>query len=321
MEPTAIQPVGAAAPACRASVDDYIKVEKVGEGTYGVVYKAKNKVTGRLVAMKKIRLEADEEGIPSTAIREISILKELQYYDHPNIVSLLEILHEDSRLYLVFEFMPMDLKKYMDSLSQDQLVEISLVKSYLYQLCLALRFCHSKRIIHRDLKPQNLLINQEGGIKVADFGLGRAFSIPVRAYTHEVVTLWYRPPEILLGTQKYSVPVDVWSLGTIFAEMSSRKPLFHGDSEIDQLYRIFRILGTPTNAIWPGVTNLPDYKGMFPQWQSQPLHKCLPRLDAKGIDLLQQMLIYDPAKRISAKRSLEHPYFDDVDKTALSDIK
>lgn len=135
-----------------------------------------------------------------------------------------------------------------------------LVKSYMYQLLKGLEFCHSHRVLHRDLKPQNLLIDSHGCIKLADFGLARAFGIPIRAYTHEVVTLWYRAPEILMGARQYACPVDVWSVGCIFAEMITGRPLFPGDSEIDELFRIFRVLGTPTEASWPGVSQLPDYK-------------------------------------------------------------
>ena len=165
------------------------------------------------------------------------MLKELK---HPNIVSLEDVLMEENKLYLIFEFLSMDLKKYMDTLPVNKLMEPSLVRSYLFQITNAILFCHRRRILHRDLKPQNLLINKDGVIKVADFGLGRSFGIPVRIYTHEIVTLWYRAPEVLLGSSRYSCPVDVWSIGCIFAEMTTRKPLFQGDSEIDQLFRMFR---------------------------------------------------------------------------------
>lgn len=134
----------------------------------------------------------------------------------------------------------MDLKKYLDTFPPDVMLETRTVKSYLFQITSALLFCHQRRILHRDLKPQNLLIDQKGIIKVADFGLGRSLGIPVRIYTHEIVTLWYRAPEILLGSPRYSCPVDIWSVGCIFAEMATRKPLFQGDSEIDQLFRMFR---------------------------------------------------------------------------------
>ncbi|XP_030245822.1 cyclin-dependent kinase 1 [Drosophila navojoa] len=288
-------------------MEDFEKIEKIGEGTYGVVYKGRNRLTGQIVAMKKIRLESDDEGVPSTAIREISLLKELK---HRNIVCLEDVLMEENRIYLIFEFLSMDLKKYMDSLPPEKHLSSQLVKSYLYQITDAILFCHRRRVLHRDLKPQNLLIDRNGIIKVADFGLGRSFGIPVRIYTHEIVTLWYRAPEVLLGSPRYSCPVDIWSIGCIFAEMATRKPLFQGDSEIDQLFRMFRILKTPTEDIWPGVTSLPDYKNTFPCWSTNQLTSQLKNLDSDGIDLIQRMLVYDPVHRISAKDILDHPYFN-----------
>ncbi|XP_049739464.1 cyclin-dependent kinase 2 isoform X2 [Elephas maximus indicus] len=310
-------------------MENFQKVEKIGEGTYGVVYKAKNKVTGEVVALKKIRLDTETEGVPSTAIREISLLKEL---NHPNIVKLLDVIHTENKLYLVFEFLHQDLKKFMDASALTG-IPLPLIKSYLFQLLQGLAFCHSHRVLHRDLKPQNLLINAEGAIKLADFGLARAFGVPVRTYTHEVVTLWYRAPEILLGCKYYSTAVDIWSLGCIFAEMGAvltdvsvdlglsspcsqvtRRALFPGDSEIDQLFRIFRTLGTPDETVWPGVTSMPDYKASFPKWARQDFSKVVPPLDEDGRSLLSQMLHYDPNKRISAKAALAHPFFQDVTK-------
>jgi len=296
-------------------LEDFHKIEKIGEGTYGVVFKGRNKKTNEIVAMKKIRLESEDEGVPSTAIREISLLKELQ---HPNIVSLKDVLMQEAKLYLIFEFLTMDLKKYMDTnVPKDGQMDPVLVKSYTYQLLQGLLFCHQRRVLHRDLKPQNLLIDKNGAIKIADFGLARAFGIPVRVYTHEVVTLWYRAPEVLLGSPKYSCPIDIWSIGTIFAEMVNRRPLFQGDSEIDQLFRIFRVLRTPNEELWPGVTQLPDFKPTFPNWSTMNLKASMKKLEPSGLDLLDQMLVYDPAKRISAKRAMNHPYFDDLDKTTL----
>jgi cyclin-dependent kinase len=197
-------------------MERYQKMEKIGEGTYGVVYKAKDRVTGEIIALKKIRLEAEDEGIPSTAIREISLLKELQ---HPNIVRLYDVVHTERKLTLVFEFLDQDLKKYLDVC--DSGLGLPILKSFLYQLLTGVAFCHHHRVLHRDLKPPNLLINREGQLKLADFGLARAFGIPVRSYTHEVVTLWYRAPDVLLGSRKYSTPVDIWSVGCIFAEMAN----------------------------------------------------------------------------------------------------
>ncbi|KAG7087351.1 hypothetical protein E1B28_013326 [Marasmius oreades] len=348
----------------------YTKLEKVGEGTYGVVYKAKDNGTNEVVALKKIRLEAEDEGVPSTAIREISLLKELK---DDNIVRLLDIVHADQKLYLVFEFLDVDLKRYIEQGNQNRKpISLNIVKTvftgtvfirlysplsrailtyffdtlsrditgvvivdgeqhghhvvmssapfcpifsspkFLYQLNSGLLYCHSHRILHRDLKPQNLLIDKHDNLKLADFGLARAFGIPMRTYTHEVVTLWYRAPEVLLGGRHYSTAVDMWSVGCIFAEMALQgHPLFPGDSEIDQIFKIFRILGTPNEQGWPGVSQLPDYKPTFPQWSRQELSKIVPTLDEAGLDMLKKTLTYDSAKRISAKRALDHPYLAD----------
>ncbi|XP_018914243.2 cyclin-dependent kinase 2 [Bemisia tabaci] len=288
-------------------MEGYSSIEKIGEGTYGVVYKAKDLKTGKLVALKKFRLETDTEGVPATAIREISLLNQLQ---HPNVVKLLEVIQCETKLFLVFEFLYKDLKKYMDVCVGS--LSISLIKSYLHQLISAIDYCHRHLIIHRDLKPQNLLIDEVGHIKLADFGLARAFGLPLRCFTHEVVTLWYRAPEILLGTKIYTTAVDLWSVGCIFAEMLTKKPLFPGDSEIDQLFRIFRTLGTPDEDSWPGVTQLPDYKAVFPYWEQQELKEVVPRLDEEGIDLFSKLVKYDPVSRISARSALKHPFFANV---------
>lgn len=274
------------------------------------MYKATCNETGVTVALKKIRLEVEDEGVPSTALREISLLKELA---HPNIVDLMDVEHSENRLYLVFEWLDKDLKKYMDSCGPDGM-STPLIKSYMFQLLKGMAVCHSRGIMHRDLKPQNLLINRQGELKIADFGLARAFQIPIRAYTHEVVTLWYRAPEILLGQRQYACPVDMWSIGVIFAEMVNRRPLWPGDSEIDELYKIFRTLGTPTEQSWPNVSRLPDYKPTFPKWPGSSLKRTVPTLDDQGFDLLQQMLHYEPIARITAKAALEHPWFADMDR-------
>ncbi|KAH0456155.1 hypothetical protein IEQ34_014062 [Dendrobium chrysotoxum] len=290
-------------------MDQYEKVEKIGEGTYGVVYKARDKLTNETIALKKIRLEQEDEGVPSTAIREISLLKEMQ---HGNIVRLQDVVHSEKRIYLVFEYLDLDLKKHMDS-CPDFAKDPRLTKSYLYQILRGIAYCHSHRVLHRDLKPQNLLIDRRtNALKLADFGLARAFGIPVRTFTHEVVTLWYRAPEILLGARQYSTPVDVWSVGCIFAEMVNQRPLFPGDSEIDELFKIFRILGTPTEETWPGVSSLPDFKSAFPKWPSKDLATVVPNLEPAGVDLLSKMLRLEPSKRITARQALQHEYFKDL---------
>lgn len=226
-------------------MDKYQKIDKLGEGTYGIVYKAQNKQTGEIVALKRIRLDDEEEGIPCTAVREISLLREL---NHPNIVRLLDILHTEKKLTLVFEYLDNDLKKYLDTTnppSRDDRVVTELqpqyeelVKGFLYQLLRGVAYCHHSLVLHRDLKPQNLLVSRRGELKIADFGLARTFGAPVRSYSAEVVTLWYRSPDVLLGNTFYCTSIDLWSVGCIFAEMVNGRPLFPGSNPRDQILRI-----------------------------------------------------------------------------------
>ncbi|CAG8479210.1 5934_t:CDS:2 [Diversispora eburnea] len=248
--------------------ENYAKLEKLGEGTYGVVYKARDKTTGNIVAIKKIRLET-EEGIPPTSIREISLLKEATRNE--NIVKLLDIVSQENKLYLVFEFLTMDLKKFIKAIPKKHTMDPLIIK-----LVDGTMFLHMHRIFHRDLKPQNLLIDTGGDLKV--------------------VTLWYRAPEILLGSRQYAFAIDMWSIGCIFAEMANQKTLFPG---------------TPNEEMWPGISYLPDYKPCFPQWKPQKLDQYAPTLDSLGIDLLQKLLTYDTVRRISARRAILHPYFND----------
>jgi len=286
-------------------MEKYTKIEKLGEGTYGIVYKAKNRESGDIVALKRIRLDSEDEGVPCTAIREISLLKELK---HQNIVRLYDVIHTEKKLTLVFEHLDQDLKKHLDECGGE--ISRNTMKSFLYQLLRGVAFCHEHRVLHRDLKPQNLLINKKGELKLADFGLARAFGIPVRSYSHEVVTLWYRAPDVLMGSRKYSTPIDIWSAGCIFAEMATGRPLFPGSSVSDQLIRIFKIMGTPTEESWPGVSEFPDYKADFPHHPQQSLAAIVHGLDDKGLNLLSRMLQYDPNQRITAQAAMKHPYFD-----------
>lgn len=285
---------------------EILEMAPLGEGTYGKVYKAKKASTGESVAMKKMKLDAEEEGVPSTAIREIALLKELS---HPNVVRLLDVFCSTNKLVLVFEFVEDDLKKYMRKLGKH--MDPKVVKSMTYQLCEGIQFCHANRILHRDIKPQNLLIDGHLRMKIADFGLARAYSVPVPKYTHEVVTVWYRAPEILLGSTFYSVPVDIWSIGCVMGEMATGLPLFGGDSEIDTIFKVFQKLGTPTVQQWPGLMELPEFKPTFPQWKHkgwENIRNTKSAVGAEGIDLLDKFMAYDPKRRISARRALSHQY-------------
>ncbi|KAK4749034.1 hypothetical protein SAY87_026483 [Trapa incisa] len=217
--------------------DQYYRIQKIGEGTYGAVYKAINLLTNQICALKKIRADQNDDGVSWSAIREISILKEMQ---HENIVKLQDVLQHGESLWIALEYLDMDLKKYMDS-HPTIVKNLSMIKRFMHQMLSGIAHCHSHRIMHRDLKPANLLLDcHTNTLKLADFGMARAIQIPIRAYSHEVVTLGYRAPEILLGLQNYSLPVDVWSAGCIFAELLRGEPLFSGSSQISHLFRIFR---------------------------------------------------------------------------------
>jgi len=256
-----------------------------------------------------MRLEEEEDGVPATALREIAILRELK---HPNIIELQHVFHTDKSLYLAFEFCDSDLKQYMRSIGN--MLPAAAVQSYCWQLINVISRCHSHRIFHRDLKPQNLLVQPARGVlKIGDFGLTRAFQLPLRAYTHEVVTLWYRAPEILLGAKEYACPIDMWSVGCVLGEMATGKPMFPGDSEIDELFKIFQLLGTPAENTWEGVSKLPDWQSKFPNWRRCNLRTSYAALSTNGVGLLEGLLAYDPRVRLAGKDALAHAYFDTLD--------
>uniref|UniRef100_A0A673B4C4 cyclin-dependent kinase n=1 Tax=Sphaeramia orbicularis TaxID=375764 RepID=A0A673B4C4_9TELE len=273
-------------------------------GTYATVFKGRSKLTDNLVALKEIRLE-HEEGAPCTAIREVSLLKDLK---HANIVTLHDIVHTDKSLTLVFEYLDKDLKQYMDDCGN--IMSMHNVKIFLFQILRGLAYCHKRKVLHRDLKPQNLLINDRGELKLADFGLARAKSVPTKTYSNEVVTLWYRPPDVLLGSSEYSTQIDMWGVGCIFYEMAAGRPLFPGSTVEDELHLIFRLLGTPTEENWPGISSIDEFKSYnFPKYKPQPLINHAPRLDGEGIELLLSFLKYESKKRISAEEAMKHSYF------------
>ncbi|XP_038237221.1 cyclin-dependent kinase 16 isoform X2 [Dermochelys coriacea] len=285
-------------------LETYMKLDKLGEGTYATVYKGKSKLTDNLVALKEIRLE-HEEGAPCTAIREVSLLKDLK---HANIVTLHDIIHTEKSLTLVFEYLDKDLKQYLDDCGN--LINMHNVKLFLFQLLRGLAYCHRQKVLHRDLKPQNLLINERGELKLADFGLARAKSIPTKTYSNEVVTLWYRPPDILLGSTEYSTQIDMWGVGCIFYEMSTGRPLFPGSTVEEQLHFIFRILGTPNEETWPGILSNEEFRSYnYPKYRPEALLNHAPRLDSDGADLLGKLLQFEGRKRMSAAEAMGHLFF------------
>lgn len=283
------------------------QLEKLGEGTYATVYKGRNRATGTLVALKEINLDS-EEGTPSTAIREISLMKDLK---HPNIINLYDVIHTENKLTLVFEYLDRDLKKYMDIHGNNGALEPAVVKSFMYQLLKGIDFCHQNRVLHRDLKPQNLLTNSKGELKIGDFGLARAFGIPVNTFSSEVVTLWYRAPDVLMGSRNYSTSIDMWSAGCILAEMFIGRPLFPGSSNEDQLMKIFKVMGTPNERTWPGVSRLPNYRPNFDVYIPQDLRSIIPNIDPLALNLLNGLLQMKPENRISASQALQHPWFQE----------
>ncbi|XP_073927528.1 cyclin-dependent kinase 15 isoform X1 [Castor canadensis] len=285
----------------------YLNLEKLGEGSYATVYKGISRINGQLVALKVISMNA-EEGVPFTAIREASLLKGLK---HANIVLLHDIVHTKETLTFVFEYMHSDLAQYIHQHPGG--LHPHNVRLFMFQLLRGLAYIHHQHVLHRDLKPQNLLISHLGELKLADFGLARAKSIPSQTYSSEVVTLWYRPPDALLGATEYSSELDIWGAGCIFIEMFQGQPLFPGVSNIlEQLEKIWEVLGVPTEDTWPGVSKLPNYN---PEWFLLPKPASLQivwnRLGGvpEAEDLASQMLKGFPRDRVSAQEALVHGYF------------
>lgn len=300
----------------------FAKLEKLGEGTYGVVYMAREKQTGAVVALKRMNIAAEEEGVPATTIREICLLKELH---HENIVRLYDVMFQAPKLTLVFEYCEYDLKKYMDTMPGKRL-DISETKSILKQMLCGLQYMHNRAVVHRDLKPQNVLLSANKDVKLADFGLARVEGIPVKKYSHEAVTLWYRPPDVICGSTNYGFPVDMWSMGCIFAEMVTGAPLFNGHTDSEQLLKIFKLFGTPTREEWPGIATCPNvkvvlsdarYASQFEQQYPSTFHDFvrsneLSSLGEQGIDLLRRMLHFEPSRRITALDAYKHPFLQGV---------
>ncbi|XP_044160584.1 cyclin-dependent kinase 15 isoform X2 [Bufo gargarizans] len=304
------------------NASSYLNLEKLGEGSYATVYKGISRINGQLVALKVISMKA-EEGVPFTAIREASLLKGLK---HANIVLLHDIIQTRETLTFVFEYVHTDLSQYMAQ-HPGGLLPYN-VRLFMFQLLRGLAYIHHQHILHRDLKPQNLLISYLGELKLADFGLARAKSIPSQTYSSEVVTLWYRPPDVLLGATDYSSDLDIWGAGCIFIEMLQGYPAFSGVSNaFEQLEKIWSVIGTPTEETWPGVSQLPNYKAEWltlsgkqpfgnvwdrrPSFPLESLPRNVERLSRTmgAEDLAYRMLKGCPRKRISAEDALLHKFF------------
>uniref|UniRef100_A0A3B3B947 cyclin-dependent kinase n=1 Tax=Oryzias melastigma TaxID=30732 RepID=A0A3B3B947_ORYME len=292
---------------CR-SVEEFQCLNRIEEGTYGVVYRAKDKKTDEIVALKRLKMEKEKEGFPITSLREINTILKAQ---HPNIVTVREIVVGSNmdKIYIVMNYVEHDLKSLMETMKQPFLP--GEVKTLMIQLLRGVRHLHDNWILHRDLKTSNLLLSHKGILKIGDFGLAREYGSPLKPYTPIVVTLWYRSPELLLGAKEYSTAVDMWSVGCIFGELLTQKPLFPGKSEIDQINKIFKDLGSPSDKIWPGYSELPAVKKMtFTEYPYNNLRKRFGALlSDQGFDLMNTFLTYCPSKRILSDAALKHEYF------------
>ncbi|KAJ5126236.1 hypothetical protein N7448_005547 [Penicillium atrosanguineum] len=310
-------------PGC-SNIRDFAFIDKLGEGTFGMVYKARSKKDNSVMALKKILMHHEKEGFPITAIREIKLLKALS---HPNILQLREMAVERSKgegrkkpnMYMVMPYMEHDLSGLLEN-PDVQFTEPQ-IKCYLMQLLEGLRYLHANCILHRDMKAANLLISNEGILQIADFGLARPFDEPPplpgkgggeakREYTALVVTRWYRPPELLLQLRRYTTAIDMWGAGCVFGEMFKGKPILSGNTDLDQARLIFNLVGTPTEENMPGWSLLPSLEGVR-DWGSKRgnLREVFKELSPTAISLLSELLRLDWRKRINAIDALKHPYF------------
>lgn len=296
---------------CR-NVGEFKSLNRIEEGTYGVVYRAQDKRTKEIVALKKLKMEREKEGFPITSLREINTLLISQ---HPNVVTVREIVVGSvmDQIYIVMDFVEHDLKSLMETMRKKSQVFLpGEVKCLMVQLLRAIHHLHDNWILHRDLKSSNLLLSHNGILKVGDFGLAREYGSPLKAYTSIVVTLWYRAPELLLGIKEYSTHIDVWSIGCIFGELLHMEPLFPGKSEVDELNRIFKLLGTPSEKSWEGYRSLPGVsKIKFVDYPISRIRDKFPErmLSDAGLTLLKNLLTYDPKLRVTCEAALKADYF------------
>lgn len=288
-------------------VTEFEKLNRIGEGTYGIVYRARDTRTDEIVALKKMRMEREKDGVPVSALREINILL---HVNHRNVVKLKDVVVGKSleSIFLVMEYSEQDLASLLDNM-QSPFTE-SQVKCIMLQLFSGLKYLHRNFIVHRDLKVSNLLMTDKGCVKIADFGLARKYGLPVKPMTPKVVTLWYRAPELLLHAKTQTTAIDMWAAGCILGELLSHKPLVPGRSEIHQLDLIIELLGTPNDIIWPGFSALPVLKSFTLRQQPyNNLKHTFPWLSAAGLRLLNFLFMFDPKKRATADECLQSSYF------------
>ncbi|KAL8684824.1 MAG: hypothetical protein Q9218_008120 [Villophora microphyllina] len=304
---------------CR-HVDNFEKLNHIEEGSYGWVSRAKETATGEIVALKKLKMDNSNDGFPVTGLREIQTLKASK---HPNIVALREVVIGDkldeaqqlifkTSVFLVMDFLEHDLKTLQEDMMEPFLP--SEIKTLLLQLTSAIEHLHSNWILHRDLKTSNILMNNRGQIKIADFGMARYYGDPPPKLTQLVVTLWYRGPELLLGADKYGAEVDIWSVGCVFGELLLKEPLLQGKNEVDQLSKIFELCGIPTEETWPSFKRLPNARSLRlpsnnPKTTGAVIRAKFPFLTLAGTQLLTSLLSLNPRNRPTASEILAHPYF------------
>lgn len=292
-------------------MNKYEVLSVVGEGAYGVVLKCRNKESNGIFAIKKFKVSDDDEILRKTALREVKLLRLLR---HSNIVSLIEAFRRKGKLYLVFEYVEKNLLEVLEESPSG--LEPQLVRHYIYQLCQAIHWCHSNDVVHRDIKPENLLIDvSTKQLKLCDFGFARIISNAHEELTDYVATRWYRAPELLLGSTSYSFSVDLWAIGCIMGEITDGQPLFPGESEVDQLYIIQKIIGPLIPAHMDLFLANNRFAGLkFPD-MSRPetlQKKYLGTLSKRSLHFMQQVLSMDPAARPTSEEALNHPYFHNL---------
>lgn len=291
----------------------YNVLQLLGRGTYGEVYKIKDPETNQEYALKKSRLEGDSQGVSANSLREITILRNI---NHENVVKLNSLEVNEKSILLCLEYCEYDLDKYWSLRYSNTTPDLKTVKKIMYQILVGIDHLHGKKVLHRDLKPQNILISSDGKVKITDFGLSRTYSIPIKVYTKEILSLWYRAPELVLGMEYYSIGIDMWSIGCIFAELILKRPIFKSDSEINLLFKQFKLLGKPDEKTLPGLKSFPLFNSQFPD-----LNKNILEQEFKGtcaeksketIDLLNKMFAFNPAKRITCREALKDKFFDEI---------